>query len=111
MDAHSFSPQFEVLSVTDSGRVVAGRSADTPHYQVRVAAAGADLPSRFADRRAQAVTVAAIDRLVHHATILEMNVDSYRRRSAAGRSAGKADGSTTTTGDNLADNIREDLTA
>jgi hypothetical protein len=28
------------------------------------------------------MTVAAIDRLVHHATILEMNVESYRRRSA-----------------------------
>jgi DNA replication protein DnaC len=27
----------------------------------------------------QAMTLAAIDRLVHHATILEMNVDSYRR--------------------------------
>ncbi|OIQ87289.1 transposase [mine drainage metagenome] len=26
------------------------------------------------------MTVAAVDRLVHHATILEMNVDSYRRR-------------------------------
>jgi DNA replication protein DnaC len=30
----------------------------------------------------QTVTVAAIDRLVHHATILELNVESYRRRSA-----------------------------
>lgn len=30
-----------------------------------------------------AMTVAAIDRLVHHATILEMNVESYRRRSAS----------------------------
>ena len=30
----------------------------------------------------KAMTVAAIDRLVHHATILEMNVESYRRRSA-----------------------------
>jgi len=29
-----------------------------------------------------AMTLAAIDRLVHHATILEMNVESYRRRSA-----------------------------
>jgi len=24
----------------------------------------------------------AVDRLVHHATILELNVDSYRRRTA-----------------------------
>jgi DNA replication protein len=30
-----------------------------------------------------AMTVAAIDRLVHHATIFEMNVESYRRRQAA----------------------------
>jgi DNA replication protein DnaC len=32
-----------------------------------------------------AMTVAAIDRLVHHATILEFNAESYRRRAAAGR--------------------------
>jgi DNA replication protein DnaC len=30
----------------------------------------------------KAMTVAAVDRLVHHATILEMNVDRYRRRAA-----------------------------
>ena len=30
----------------------------------------------------KAMTVAAVDRLVHHATIVEMNVDSYRRRAA-----------------------------
>jgi DNA replication protein DnaC len=29
-----------------------------------------------------AMTVAAIDRLVHHATILELNVESYRRKTA-----------------------------
>ena len=29
-----------------------------------------------------AMTVAAVDRLVHHSTILEMNVQSYRRRAA-----------------------------
>ena len=32
-----------------------------------------------------AMTVAAIDRLVHHATVVEMNVESYRQRSAATR--------------------------
>ena len=32
-----------------------------------------------------AMTLAAIDRLVHHATIFEMNVDSYRRRAALDR--------------------------
>jgi DNA replication protein DnaC len=30
----------------------------------------------------QAMTVAVVDRLVHHATIFEMNVESYRRRAA-----------------------------
>jgi len=29
-----------------------------------------------------AMTLAAVDRLVHHATILEMNVESYRRKAA-----------------------------
>ena len=33
----------------------------------------------------QAMTLAAIDRLVHHATILEMNVESYRAREALER--------------------------
>jgi DNA replication protein DnaC len=94
-------------------------------YETRSLAIAANQPFSAWDRifPDKAVTVAAIDRLVHHATILEMNVDSYRRRSAAGRSTGKADGSTTTTADNLADshhladsdnlgdNIREDLTA
>lgn len=33
----------------------------------------------------QAMTIAAVDRLVHHSTIFEMNVESYRRREAIGR--------------------------
>ncbi len=90
-------------------------------YETRSLAIAANQPfsawdSVFPD---QAVTVAAIDRLVHHATILEMNGDSYRRRAAADRTA-KADVSATTTADilddnskgrnadNLADKIRED---
>jgi len=36
----------------------------------------------------QAMTLAAVDRLVHHATIFEMNVDSYRRRAAMEHSKG-----------------------
>ena len=36
-----------------------------------------------------AMTVAAVDRLVHHATILEMNVESYRRRDALDRKRGR----------------------
>ena len=35
-----------------------------------------------------AMTVAAIDRLVHHATIFELNVESYRRRAALNRKRG-----------------------
>ena len=36
-----------------------------------------------------AMTVAAIDRLVHHAVILEMNIDSYRRKTAQARSVNR----------------------
>ena len=35
-----------------------------------------------------AMTLAAVDRLVHHATIFEMNVESYRRRTAQARRSG-----------------------
>jgi len=36
----------------------------------------------------QAMTLAAIDRLAHHATILEMNVDRYRRKEAIDKARG-----------------------
>jgi hypothetical protein len=36
----------------------------------------------------QAMTLAAIDSLVHHATIFEMNVDSYRRKAAIKKAQG-----------------------
>ena len=36
----------------------------------------------------QAMTLAAVDRLIHHATIFEMNVESYRRRTAIERKRG-----------------------
>jgi len=39
----------------------------------------------------QAMTLATIDRLVHHATILEMNVESYRRKAALKRKRGPGD--------------------
>jgi hypothetical protein len=35
------------------------------------------------------MTLAAIDGLVHHATILEMNVESYGRRAALDRKRGR----------------------
>ena len=49
-----------------------------------------------------AMTVAAIDRLVHHSTILELNVESYRRKTAERVKADKNPKrkSTTTTDDN-----------
>lgn len=51
----------------------------------------ADWASIFAD---QTMTVAAIDRLVHHATILEFGSESYRKRAAAARSQAPATPST-----------------
>ena len=90
-------------------------------YETRSLAIAANQPFSAWDRifPDKAVTVAAIDRLVHHATILEMNVDSYRRRTAAGRTAARADAAATTTSDNdlsadrdtLANNTRGDITA
>jgi hypothetical protein len=44
-----------------------------------------------------AMTLAAVDRLVHHATIFEMNVESYRRRTAEARRAGPGRPATFTT--------------
>ena len=45
-----------------------------------------------------AMTLAAVDRLVHHATILEMNVESYRRRTAqTDQAAGRRSRAATTT--------------
>jgi DNA replication protein DnaC len=35
-----------------------------------------------------AMTLAAVDRLVHHATIFEMNVESFRKRAALDRKTG-----------------------
>ena len=34
------------------------------------------------------MTLATVDRLVHHATIFELNVESYRRRAAIARKQG-----------------------
>ena len=94
-------------------------------YETRSLAIAANQPFSAWDRvfPDQAVTVAAIDRLVHHATIIEMNSDSYRRRAAADRVAPRADAVATTSADkpddshgdqpadSVADNIKEDVTA
>jgi len=34
------------------------------------------------------MTLAAVDRLVHHSTIFELNVESYRQRSALSKKRG-----------------------
>ena len=49
------------------------------------------------------MTLAAVDRLVHHATILEMNVESYRRRAALERKRGSGRPSNSATIKNSAD--------
>ena len=83
-------------------------------YETRSLAIAANQPFSAWDKvfPDHAVTVAAIDRLVHHATILEMNGDSYRRRAAADRRSAKSDAGATTSSDSLdadaADNIKED---
>jgi len=83
-------------------------------YETRSLAIAANQPFSAWDKvfPDQAITVAAIDRLVHHATILEMNGDSYRRRAAADRRSAQADARTTTSSDSLdpdtSDNITED---
>ena len=46
------------------------------------------------------MTVAAIDRLVHHATILEMNAESFRQRAAASNKRAQAEAPATTITDN-----------
>ncbi len=50
-----------------------------------------------------AMTLAAVDRLIHHATIFEMNVESYRRRVALERKRGPGRPPTRATIKNSAD--------
>jgi DNA replication protein DnaC len=50
-----------------------------------------------------AMTLAAVDRLVHHATIFELNVESYRRRAAVERRKGPGRPPTRATPKTLAD--------
>ena len=48
----------------------------------------------------KAMTVAAIDRLVHHATILEMNAESFRQRAATSSKRAQDEMPATTINDN-----------
>jgi DNA replication protein DnaC len=50
-----------------------------------------------------AMTLAAVDRLVHHSTIFELNVDSYRRRSAVESKRGRGRPATRATAKNTPD--------
>jgi DNA replication protein DnaC len=49
-----------------------------------------------------AMTLAAVDRLVHHATIFEMNVESYRRKAAQNAKGSGRPTKTADTSDNNA---------
>lgn len=59
-----------------------------------------------------AMTLAAVDRLVHHATIFEMNVESYRRRATveAKRQRGRPASFTTINNTPLIDAARQSET-
>lgn len=75
-------------------------------YEHRSLAIAANQPFSAWDRvfPDPAVAIAAIDRLVHHSKILEMNADSYRRRSAATRLDTHPQGVVALATDNLTDN-------
>ena len=79
-------------------------------YETRSLAIAANQPFSAWDRifPDQAITVAAIDRLVHHAHILEINVDSYRRRAAVNRRDHEAVAPTTTSTDDLSKELSTD---
>lgn len=79
-------------------------------YETRSLAIAANQPFSAWDRifPDKAVTVAAIDRLVHHAHILEMNVDSYRRRAAVNRRDHEAVAPTTTSTEDLSEELSTD---
>jgi DNA replication protein DnaC len=79
-------------------------------YETRSLAIAANQPFSAWERvfPDKAVTVAAIDRLVHHAAILEMNVDSYRRRAAVSRKDNEAVAAAATSADTLDDSHKGD---
>jgi DNA replication protein DnaC len=55
----------------------------------------------------KAMTIAAIDRLVHHATILEMNAESFRRRAASDNQKAYANAPATTSLENKPEEITD----
>jgi DNA replication protein DnaC len=71
-------------------------------YEYRCIAMAANQPFSGWDQifPDKAMTVAAIDRLVHHASILEMNAESFRQRAAASNKKAQAETPPTTITDN-----------
>ncbi len=71
-------------------------------YQYRSSAIAANQPFSGWDKSFpdKAMIVAASDRLVHHATILEMNAESFRQRAAAFNMKDQAETPATTSNDN-----------
>jgi DNA replication protein DnaC len=57
--------------------------------------------------KAQVMALAAIDRLVHHATIFEMNVESYRRKAALSNKRGRERPPKHATAKSVADNDQD----
>jgi DNA replication protein DnaC len=73
-----------------------------PRYEYRSIAIAANQPFSGWDQifPDKAMAVAANDRLVHHATILEMNAESFRQRTAAASKPAQDQASPTTINDN-----------
>lgn len=68
--------------VDKGGRVLVARTSDLVQrlqMATRTGARGRDHTACFQD---PAMTLAAVDRLVHHSTLFEINAESYRRRTA-----------------------------
>jgi len=78
------------ISDTPSGRIESGKPTSLQTVRRRAPdKRGSGQPSTFGAWGKvfpdPAMTLAAVDRLVHHASIFEINVDSYRRRAALER--------------------------
>ena len=75
-----------VIIINSDKAVLTGSKLDKKYYYHHSGWIGGMKAVQYrtlmAEKSDKAMTVAAVDRLVHHATILEMNVESYRRRAA-----------------------------
>jgi IstB-like ATP binding protein len=80
--ANAWLPGFTRRANHGRSRCLTNRSPRSQHRHCISAGQGWRHHEALGDK---SMTIAAIDRLVHHATILEMNVESYRRRAATTR--------------------------